>query len=80
MHLCILSYIHISSLVKKLSVQFARLEIVFTFYRKTLPLYIVQFSKNLLPFRAGGDKQNRTADPLLARQVLSQLSYTPILY
>ena len=25
----------------------------------------------------GGDKQIRTADPLLARQVLSQLSYTP---
>ena len=43
-------YILISSLVKKLSVQFARLEIVFTFYRKTLPLYIVQFSKNLCPF------------------------------
>ena len=42
-------YIHISSLVKKLSVQFARLEIVFTFYRKTLPLYIVQFSKNFCP-------------------------------
>ena len=36
--------------------------------------------KEPLPFRAGGDKQNRTADPLLARQVLSQLSYTPILY
>ena len=50
MHLCIFSYIHISSLVKKLSVQFARLEIVFTFYRKTLPLYIVQFSKNLFEF------------------------------
>ena len=29
-----------------------------------------------LPF--GGDEQNRTVDPLLARQVLSQLSYTPI--
>ena len=28
--------------------------------------------------RAGGDEQNRTVDPLLARQVLSQLSYTPI--
>ena len=28
----------------------------------------------------GGDKRNRTADPLLARQVLSQLSYTPILF
>ena len=26
---------------------------------------------------AGGDKRNRTADPLLAKQVLSQLSYTP---
>ena len=26
----------------------------------------------------GGDEQNRTVDPLLARQVLSQLSYTPI--
>ena len=26
----------------------------------------------------GGDKRDRTADPLLAKQVLSQLSYTPI--
>jgi hypothetical protein len=26
----------------------------------------------------GGAKRNRTADPLLARQVLSQLSYGPI--
>ena len=29
----------------------------------------------LTPF--GGDEENRTPDPLLARQVLSQLSYTP---
>ena len=28
--------------------------------------------------RIGGDEENRTPDPLLARQVLSQLSYTPI--
>ena len=28
--------------------------------------------------RTGGDEENRTPDPLLARQVLSQLSYTPI--
>ena len=28
---------------------------------------------------AGGDEQNRTVDPLLARQVLSQLSYAPVL-
>ena len=27
---------------------------------------------------AGGDEQIRTVDPLLAKQVLSQLSYTPI--
>ncbi len=27
---------------------------------------------------AGGDEQVRTVDPLLAKQVLSQLSYTPI--
>ena len=27
---------------------------------------------------AGGDEGNRTLDPLLAGQVLSQLSYTPI--
>ena len=26
----------------------------------------------------GGDKRARTADPLLAKQVLSQLSYTPV--
>ena len=30
-----------------------------------------KFAKN------GGDEENRTPDPLLARQVLSQLSYTP---
>ena len=30
------------------------------------------------PSAAGGDEQIRTVDPLLARQVLSQLSYTPV--
>ena len=29
-------------------------------------------------FRVNGDNEIRTRDPLLARQVLSQLSYTPI--
>ena len=28
----------------------------------------------------GGDEEDRTPDPLLAKQVLSQLSYTPMLY
>ena len=27
--------------------------------------------------KCGGDEENRTPDPLLARQVLSQLSYAP---
>ena len=33
-----------------------------------------------LPTPFGGDEEDRTPDPLLARQVLSQLSYTPIFY
>ena len=32
---------------------------------------------NVLQFLSGGDKEIRTLDPLRARQVLSQLSYTP---
>ena len=28
----------------------------------------------------GGDEEDRTPDPLRARQVLSQLSYTPIIF
>ena len=27
----------------------------------------------------GGDEEDRTPDPLLAKQVLSQLSYTPVM-
>ena len=30
------------------------------------------------PMFFGGDEEDRTPDPLLAKQVLSQLSYTPI--
>ena len=35
---------------------------------------------NLLSYKPknGGDNRDRTDDPLLAKQVLSQLSYTPI--
>ena len=38
------------------------------------------FSSLLFSFqgpKSGGDEENRTPDPLLARQVLSQLSYAP---
>ena len=38
-----------------------------------LSLFMSLFLKSV-----GGDKRDRTADPLLAKQVLSQLSYTPI--
>ena len=37
------------------------------------------FASAVFRLAAGGDEQNRTVDPLLARQVLSQLSYAPIL-
>ena len=43
-------------------------------------MYLV-FSLTLFFFTAfagGGDEGNRTLDPLLAGQVLSQLSYTPM--
>ena len=33
----------------------------------------------VVPAGLSGDEQARTVDPLLAKQVLSQLSYTPIL-
>ena len=36
------------------------------------------FTLFLRHYAAGGDDGNRTHDPLLAGQVLSQLSYTPI--
>ena len=35
-------------------------------------------SEEVLPKKLGGDDGNRTHDPLLAGQVLSQLSYTPM--
>ena len=40
----------------------------------------MQFSKNNIPILLGngGDEEIRTPDPLLARQVLSQLSYAPM--
>ena len=38
-----------------------------------------RFYCSIVVFNAtNGDKEIRTPDPLLARQVLSQLSYTPI--
>ena len=37
------------------------------FRRRPRPLFLT----------LGGDEENRTPDPLLARQVLSQLSYAP---
>ena len=40
----------------------------------------MQFSRYISSFRYNGDGEIRTLDPLLARQVLSQLSYTPIKY
>ena len=43
-----------------------------------LPLLLLGFRMYAAIFRNSGDNEVRTHDPLLARQVLSQLSYTPI--
>ncbi len=42
------------------------------------PVYLLQASALRSLPTPGGDEENRTPDPLLARQVLSQLSYTPM--
>ena len=39
---------------------------------------ITDKTKSILVQRIGGGKRDRTADPLHAMQVLSQLSYTPV--
>ena len=46
----------------------------FLFIYNVISLNVMQFSK----YKHGGDEEDRTPDPLRARQVLSQLSYTPI--
>ena len=48
--------------------------------RSNLLSYEPMSSSRFLPFSgSGGDERDRTDDPLLAKQVLSQLSYTPVL-
>ena len=79
-HQCLFSTF-VSSLAKKLSFSICSVGNCFYLLQKNFSIiHCVVFKEPcfLIPFRAGGDKQNRTADPLLARQVLSQLSYTPI--
>ena len=47
-------------------------------YEPTLVSGVSRSSRPMRISSAGGDDGNRTHDPLLAGQVLSQLSYTPI--
>ncbi len=42
------------------------------------PIYAVSLFVARFPYPPGGDDEVRTHDPLRARQVLSQLSYTPV--
>ena len=46
------------------------------FYRNASPLSVFRIETDLSRF--SGDREIRTLDPLLARQVLSQLSYAPL--
>ena len=52
-----------------LIVQFSRYKSFFEF--------LTLLSLSVFFIAHGGDEEDRTPDPLLARQVLSQLSYTP---
>ena len=42
-----------------------------------IPYFLLSFCKSPLDYLVGGASQDRTDDPLRARQVLSQLSYGP---
>ena len=42
------------------------------------PILIRPAVVRFIPSPFGGDEEDRTPDPLRARQVLSQLSYTPV--
>ena len=55
------------------------LELNWIFFVEALGWYLCEAKKFNLN-QNGGDMRDRTADPLLAKQVLSQLSYTPISY
>ena len=53
--------------------------LIFFPFLKFDKLLLCNFQRTFHILRCDGDKEIRTPDPLLARQVLSQLSYTPIL-
>ena len=46
-------------------------------YHRSLETQIYSLATLIVLGHNGGDEESRTPDPLLARQVLSQLSYTP---
>ena len=49
----------------------------FVAHLKSTTFTVAQVTSEYNYLVVGGGKRDRTADPLLARQVLSQLSYTP---
>ena len=51
-----------------------KVQLLLNVHSHSLPVFISVQVKRL----CGGDEEDRTPDPLLARQVLSQLSYTPV--
>ena len=52
-----------------------------SWFERWFPTRPLVFPASAIAFRrTGGDERVRTDDPLLAKQVLSQLSYTPIFF
>ncbi len=66
-----------SAIFSYISVTLRTLRALYAFSFKGFHLLFIRILKSRLGL-VGGDKRDRTVDPLLAKQVLSQLSYTPI--
>ncbi len=68
----------------KISIDTSCFRVTDTLYIISILVFVFQYSVFKVQYEQfltlfNGDGGNRTLDPLLARQVLSQLSYTPIL-
>jgi hypothetical protein len=46
---------------------------------RVVPSYSLEGGRGLDPPEGGGDEETRTPDPLLAKEMLFQLSYVPVL-
>ena len=68
--------VNVDSYIRSLTSQICSLAMLVQIW-SSLRMTYHQFVSQIGLGQLGGDEEDRTPDPLLARQVLSQLSYTP---